>query len=107
VSVLIQYLSLNWPVENGWVTYNSLQLIAYFVTIFIAAPLAFLTRARHVAGTVDPVQTDQPAVQHPTGPFGAFPGAVLVSLLHHRPRRAGVHDRSAAQPQPHLRRSWS
>ena len=43
VSVLIQYLSLNWPVENGWVAYNGLQLIAYFITLFIAAPLAFLT----------------------------------------------------------------
>ncbi len=43
VSVLIQYLSLNWPAEHGWVAYNSLQLIAYFITIFIAAPLAFLT----------------------------------------------------------------
>ena len=43
VSVLIQYLSLQWPVENGWVAYNSLQLMAYFITIFIAAPLAFVT----------------------------------------------------------------
>ncbi|MDQ2795689.1 MAG: cytochrome b/b6 domain-containing protein, partial [Actinomycetota bacterium] len=43
VSVMIQYLSLDWPTENGWVAYNSLQLIAYFITIFIAAPLAFLT----------------------------------------------------------------
>jgi len=43
VSVLIQYLSLNWPLENGWVAYNSLQLIAYFVTVFIAAPLALIT----------------------------------------------------------------
>jgi methionine sulfoxide reductase catalytic subunit len=43
VSVLIQYLSLHWPVENGWVAYNGLQQIAYFITIFIAAPLAFLT----------------------------------------------------------------
>ena len=43
VSVLIQYLSLQWPVENGWVAYNSLQLIAYFITIFIAAPLALVT----------------------------------------------------------------
>ncbi len=43
LSVLIQYLSLDWPVEHGWVAYNSLQLIAYFITIFIAAPLAFLT----------------------------------------------------------------
>ncbi|MEO7195946.1 MAG: molybdopterin-dependent oxidoreductase [Pseudonocardiaceae bacterium] len=43
VSVLIQYLSLNWPVENGWVAYNGLQLIAYFITIFVAAPLALIT----------------------------------------------------------------
>ncbi len=43
VSVLIQYLSLDWPVEAGGGNYNSLQLIAYFITIFIAAPLAFLT----------------------------------------------------------------
>ncbi|MEO7123839.1 MAG: hypothetical protein ABI400_12125 [Lacisediminihabitans sp.] len=43
VSVAIQYTSLNWPVDNGWVNYNALQLIAYFVTVFIAAPLAILT----------------------------------------------------------------
>ena len=43
VSVLIQYLSLHWPAENGWVAYNSLQLLAYFVTIFVAAPLALIT----------------------------------------------------------------
>ncbi len=42
-SVLIQYLSLDWPTENGWFAYNSLQLIAYFLTIFVAAPLALLT----------------------------------------------------------------
>jgi DMSO/TMAO reductase YedYZ molybdopterin-dependent catalytic subunit/thiosulfate reductase cytochrome b subunit len=43
VSVLVQYLSLHWPTESGWVAYNSLQLFAYFVTIFIAAPLALIT----------------------------------------------------------------
>jgi len=43
ISVAIQYLSLDWPTENGWADYNSLQLIAYFVTVFIAAPLALLT----------------------------------------------------------------
>jgi DMSO/TMAO reductase YedYZ molybdopterin-dependent catalytic subunit/thiosulfate reductase cytochrome b subunit len=43
LSVLIQYLSLSWPIENGWVAYNSLQLLAYFVTIFVAAPLALIT----------------------------------------------------------------
>jgi thiosulfate reductase cytochrome b subunit len=43
LSVLIQYLSLNWPAENTWVAYNGLQLIAYFVTVFVAAPLALIT----------------------------------------------------------------
>lgn len=43
VSVGIQYASLNWPLENGWVNYNGLQLIAYFVTVFVAAPLAMIT----------------------------------------------------------------
>ena len=42
-SAVIQYLSLDWPTENGWVAYNSLQLIAYFITVFIAAPLALIT----------------------------------------------------------------
>lgn len=42
-SVLIQYLSLDSRTENGWIAYNSLQLLAYFVTVFVAAPLAFVT----------------------------------------------------------------
>jgi sulfoxide reductase catalytic subunit YedY len=42
-STLLQYLSLDWPHDNGWVTYNGLQLIAYFITVFIAAPVALLT----------------------------------------------------------------
>jgi len=43
VSVLVQYLSLDWPLDNGWVAYNSLQQLAYFLTVFVAAPLAVLT----------------------------------------------------------------
>ena len=43
LSGLIQYLSLDWPTDNGWVAYNSLQLIAYFITVFVAAPLALIT----------------------------------------------------------------
>lgn len=46
VSAGLQYLSLNWPLENGWVNYNSLQVLTYFATIFIAAPLAVLTGVR-------------------------------------------------------------
>jgi thiosulfate reductase cytochrome b subunit len=43
LSVLIQYLSLQWPTEHGWVAYNGLQQLAYFVTVFVAAPLALAT----------------------------------------------------------------
>ncbi len=42
-SVALQYLSLQWPYNHGWVAYNGLQLISYFVTVFVAAPLALLT----------------------------------------------------------------
>ncbi|WP_232500080.1 cytochrome b/b6 domain-containing protein [Agromyces humatus] len=46
ISATLQYVSLDWPLENGWVNYNSLQVLAYFVTIFIAAPLAAVTGVR-------------------------------------------------------------
>ncbi|MEV8267885.1 cytochrome b/b6 domain-containing protein [Microbacterium sp. NPDC076911] len=46
LSAALQYVSLDWPTENGWVNYNSLQQIAYFATIFIAAPLAAISGAR-------------------------------------------------------------
>ncbi|MFB9858777.1 cytochrome b/b6 domain-containing protein [Paenarthrobacter aurescens] len=45
-SALLQYLSLNWPTENGWVNYNSLQQLMYFLTVFVAAPLAAITGVR-------------------------------------------------------------
>ncbi|HEU4363698.1 MAG TPA: molybdopterin-dependent oxidoreductase, partial [Mycobacterium sp.] len=42
-SVMIQYMSLNWPDDHTWTNYNALQLISYFVTVFIAAPAALIT----------------------------------------------------------------
>lgn len=50
VSAFLQYASFNWPLENGWVNYNSLQVLAYFVTVFIAAPLSILTGVRMSGG---------------------------------------------------------
>ncbi|MEO5321143.1 cytochrome b/b6 domain-containing protein [Arthrobacter sp. CC3] len=46
LSAALQYASLQWPTENGWVNYNSLQVLAYFLTVFIAAPLAIITGLR-------------------------------------------------------------
>ncbi len=43
LSTFIQYLSLQFPAEHGWLVYNGLQQLTYFVTVFIAAPLAFIT----------------------------------------------------------------
>lgn len=45
-SAALQYVSLDWPTENGWVNYNSLQQLAYFATVFLAAPLAIITGVR-------------------------------------------------------------
>lgn len=42
-SVAIQYASLDWPTDHTWTNYNSLQMISYFVTVFIAAPAALIT----------------------------------------------------------------
>ncbi|RRD61198.1 cytochrome b/b6 domain-containing protein [Leucobacter sp. OH1287] len=46
VSVALQYASLDWPTENGWIHYNALQQLAYTATVFVAAPLAALTGFR-------------------------------------------------------------
>lgn len=43
LSSALQYISLDWPVVDGWVSYNGLQVLTYFVTVFIAAPLAILS----------------------------------------------------------------
>ncbi|MGH8012045.1 MAG: molybdopterin-dependent oxidoreductase [Candidatus Binataceae bacterium] len=43
LSTALQYMSLVFPANQSWVRYNSLQLLSYFVTVFIAAPLAITT----------------------------------------------------------------
>ncbi|MBZ4488238.1 cytochrome b/b6 domain-containing protein [Microbacterium sp. cx-55] len=46
LSAVLQYASLDWPTENGWVNYNSVQQLSYFAVVFLAAPLATLTGVR-------------------------------------------------------------
>jgi thiosulfate reductase cytochrome b subunit len=50
ISAGLQYASLVWPLENGWVNYNALQQLSYFATIFIASPLALITGIRMSPG---------------------------------------------------------
>lgn len=47
LSAAIQYGSLDFPTQDSWVAYNGLQLITYFLTVFVAAPLAVLTGILH------------------------------------------------------------
>lgn len=46
LSAALQYVSLDWPAENGWVNYNALQQLAYFTVVFLAAPLATISGVR-------------------------------------------------------------
>lgn len=46
LSAMIQYATLDWPVEVGWANYNSIQQLMYFTVVFIAAPLATITGLR-------------------------------------------------------------
>jgi thiosulfate reductase cytochrome b subunit len=43
LSSAVQYLSLDFPDNKGFLYYNGLQLLAYFLTLFVAAPLALVT----------------------------------------------------------------
>jgi len=46
LSAALQYVSLDWPTEDGWTNYNALQLVTYGITVFIAGPLALLSGLR-------------------------------------------------------------
>ncbi|KAA0082481.1 oxidoreductase [Mycolicibacterium sp. P9-64] len=43
ISAAVQYLSLDFPTNQGWTQYNGLQNLTYFATVFLAGPLAFVT----------------------------------------------------------------
>jgi thiosulfate reductase cytochrome b subunit len=50
ISAGLQYASLAWPTEDGWVNYNALQQLSYFVVVYVAAPIAVLTGLRAAPG---------------------------------------------------------
>jgi thiosulfate reductase cytochrome b subunit len=43
LSTAIQYGSLKFPANIGWTQFNGLQILAYFIAVFVAAPLAIIT----------------------------------------------------------------
>ena len=42
LSTAIQYASLNFPTNEGFTEYNGLQVLTYFTTVFVAAPMALI-----------------------------------------------------------------
>ena len=46
ISAGLQYLSLDWPRHDSWAYYNSLQVLFYGATVFLAAPFALVTGLR-------------------------------------------------------------
>jgi sulfoxide reductase catalytic subunit YedY len=65
LSTLIQYLSLDFPANNSWAAYNGLQMLAYFVTVFIAAPLAVITGIMQAPGIVRRLRATKSALLNP------------------------------------------
>ena len=43
LTVIIQYWSLHFPADHSWTQFNALQLLTYFITVFIAAPVQIFT----------------------------------------------------------------
>jgi thiosulfate reductase cytochrome b subunit len=61
ISTALQYLSLDLPQNEGFATYNALQLIAYFITVFIAAPVALVTGLLQACPTRSSVRSRSPS----------------------------------------------
>jgi thiosulfate reductase cytochrome b subunit len=71
VSTALQYASLQMPLEQGWVRYNCLQELAYFITVFVAAPLAVMTGLLQA-----------PAISNRLGPVGRIFNRQIARSIH-------------------------
>ncbi len=70
-STALQYLSLAFPADESWTRYNSLQQLAYFITVFVAAPTSILTGFMQ-----------SPAISNRLGWFGRVLNRQLARSIH-------------------------
>ncbi|MCZ7537743.1 MAG: cytochrome b/b6 domain-containing protein [Acidimicrobiia bacterium] len=101
ISTAIQYLSLDFPTNEGWIAYNGLQLLAYFLTVFIAAPLALVTGLMQAPLVREPVQARGPGREPPGGTLHPLVRADLDGWLHRDPHAHDLDHGPARQRQPH------
>ncbi len=87
LSAALQYASLDWPTENGWVNYNSLQQLSYFAVTFVAAPLAIVSGVRLSGVLAEGCRLARPAVPGRVGAEGPLPDDALLRGLHRDARR--------------------
>ena len=87
VSVLIQYLSLNWPTRQRLGRLQQPAADRLLHHRLRRRPARARHRPRHVTRAVDALQADQQAAQHPDGALAALPRARLVPGLHRDSRR--------------------
>jgi thiosulfate reductase cytochrome b subunit len=71
LSTALQYLSLQFPVQHTWTLYNGLQQLAYFITVFIAAPTSYITGVMQ-----------GPAFSNKSGWFGRILNRQLARTIH-------------------------
>ena len=71
LSTTLQYASLNFPVDRGWTQYNGLQQLAYFVTVFVAAPISIFTGLMQ-----------SPAISNKSGWFGKVLNRQVARSIH-------------------------
>jgi DMSO/TMAO reductase YedYZ molybdopterin-dependent catalytic subunit/thiosulfate reductase cytochrome b subunit len=71
VSTALQYLSLNFPPDESWTRYNSLQQLTYFITVFVSAPVSILTGFMQ-----------SPAISNRLGWFGRVLNRQLARSIH-------------------------
>lgn len=93
LSTLIQYLSLDWPKDQGWIAYNGLQLLALLHHRVHRRAVGADDGPVAVTRDLEPLPARRPAAQPSACAHSALLGAVLVLDLHLLPHGNGLHDR--------------
>jgi hypothetical protein len=104
VSTAIQYGSLNFPANLGWTQFNGLQLLSYFLAVFVAAPLAIITGLRQAPAIAAKFGLGWGRINRQVARIVHFAVLTFFVWLHRHPYRHGLHHWAAAEPQPHHHR---
>jgi len=100
LSTAVQYASLDFPSNAGFTNYNGMQIIAYFTTVFVAAPLAFLTGLLQAPAIAAIVGTRHCSSAPSTRSIRASYSSASCAVLKARNCEMSVPDANAFSPVP-------